>query len=128
MADSETFGVESGHGSKVIEWLNAESKKNEKKFEARTYNYEISTQNFGSFEMFSWMVDVNLARNLIIKASKRFKVKVIEGGYKPKEKIFKTHKSDFAMVRKGDKIIGHLEFRTSIIGNTKWRLKAEKRR
>ena len=27
MKDSETFAVESGHGEKVIEWLNVEAKK-----------------------------------------------------------------------------------------------------
>ena len=37
--------------------------------------------------MFSWIGDVQVARKLIIKASKRFKVKVIEGGYKPKDKV-----------------------------------------
>ncbi|MBI2006693.1 MAG: hypothetical protein HYS75_05490, partial [Nitrosopumilales archaeon] len=50
MAESETFGVERGYGEKVIEWLNGEAKKQEKKFEARLYDYEITTQNFGSFE------------------------------------------------------------------------------
>lgn len=128
MADSETFGVESGHGGKVVEWLNGEAKKQGKKFEARLYGYEVATQNFGSFEMFSWIGNVNVARNLIVKASKRFKVKVIEGGYKPKERIYKLHKSDFAMVRKGDKVIGHLEFVTSMFGDKKWKLKAEERR
>ena len=59
-----------------------------KKLEARLYGYDISTENFGDFEMFSWMGDVQIARKLIIKASKRFKIKIIEGGYKPKDKIF----------------------------------------
>ena len=39
--------------------------------------------------MFSWMGDVKIARNLITKASKKFRVKVIEGGYKAKEKIYR---------------------------------------
>jgi hypothetical protein len=128
MTDSETFGVEKGYGEKVIEWLNDEAKKLNKKFEARRYDYEVTTQNFGTFEMFSWIGDVNVARNLIIKASKRFKIKVVEGGYKPKERIYKLHKSDFAMVRKGDKVMGHLEFVTSLLGSGKWKLKGEERR
>ena len=86
MKDSETFGIEKGHGEEVITWLNEQSK--DSKFEARLYGYSVATQNFGEFEMFSWMGDVQVARKLIIKASKRFKIKVIEGGYKPKEKFF----------------------------------------
>jgi len=128
MAESETFGVESGYGSKVVSWLNDEAKKHGKKFEARLYGYEITTQNFGSFEMFSWIGDVNIARGLIVKAGRRFKIKVIEGGYKSKERIFKMQKSDYAMVRRGDKVIGHLEFEAPILGTDKWKLKAEERR
>ena len=126
MKFSETFGIEKGYGNEVIGWLNEQSK--EKKFEARLYGYSVTTKNFGEFEMMSWMGDVQTARKLIIKASKRFKVKVIEGGYKPKERTFTIKQSDYAMVRKGDKIIGHLEFETSRLGFKKWELKDEERR
>jgi hypothetical protein len=128
MKDSESFGIESGHGTKVIEWLNDEAKKENLKFEARLYGHTITTQNFGEFEMFSWIGDVQVARKLIVKASKRFKIKVIEGGYKTKERIFHTKKSDYAMVRKGDKVIGHLEFEASRFGREKWEVKAEERK
>ena len=128
MKDSETFAVESGYGEKAIEWLNEESEKTKKKFEARLYGHTVTTQNFGSFEMFSWMGDVQLARKLIVKVSKRFKIKVIEGGYKTKERIFHTKKSDYAMVRLGDKIIGHIEFEVSRFGGQNWKVKAEERR
>jgi hypothetical protein len=128
MKNSESFGIESGFGIKVIEWLNEEAKKQNLKFEARLYGHIITTQNFGAFEMFSWVGDVQVARKLIIKASKRFKVKVIEGGYKTKERIFHTKKSDYAMVRKGDEVIGHLEFEASRFGSEKWRVKAEERK
>lgn len=128
MKNSESFGIESGFGSKVIEWLNDEAKKQNLKFEARLYGHTITTQNFGSFEMFSWMGDVQIARKLIIKASKRFKIKVIEGGYKTKERIFHTKKSDYAIVRKGEDVIGHLEFEASRFGSEKWRVKVEERK
>ena len=95
---------------------------------ARAYNYAITTKNFGAFEMFSWIGDVKVARRLIIKASRHFKVKVIEGGYKPKDKIFKRKKSDYAMVRKGERTIGHLEFSTSALGSGMWKLENEERR
>ena len=128
MKNSESFGIESGFGSKVIEWLNDEAKKQNLKFEARLYGHTIATQNFGAFEMFSWVGDVQIARKLIIKASKRFKIKVIEGGYKTKERIFHTNKSDYAIVRKGEDAIGHLEFEASRFGSEKWRVKVEERK
>ena len=127
MGNSETFGVQKGHGKEIVEWLNEQSKKQNNKLEARLYNYEISTKNFGDFEMFSWMGDVQIARKMIIKASKKFKVKVIEGGYKPKEKLFKMKKFDFAKVKKGDKTIGQLEFAVSRIGNAQWEIQNEER-
>ncbi len=128
MAGSETFGVESGSVGEVLEWMNNEAKKRKSKFEARAYNYEITTKNFGTFEMFSWIGDVKVARNLITKASKRFKVRVIEGGYRTKEKVLKSKKTDFAMVRKGERVIGHLEFSSSVFGNSMWKLTSEERK
>ena len=128
MAGSETFGVESGFVEEVLEWMNSEAKKRKSKFEARAYNHEITTKNFGTFEMFSWIGDIKVARNLITKASKRFKVRVIEGGYRTKEKVLKSKKTDFAMVRKGERVIGHLEFSSPVFGNSMWKLNNEERR
>ena len=128
MGGSETFGVESGFAQDVLEWMNNEAKKRKSKFEARSYDYEITTKNFGTFELFSWIGDVKVARSLIIKASKRFKVRVIEGGYRTKEKVLKRKKTDFAMVRKGERVIGHLEFSSSVFGNSMWELKNEERK
>ena len=93
MAESEIFGIEAGFADQAIEWMNNEAKKYKFKFEARAYNYKINTENFGAFEMFSWIGDVKVARNLITKTSKRFKIRVIEGGYKTKEKLFRKTKS-----------------------------------
>ena len=128
MDASETFGIESGFAEKAIEWMNEQAKKRKSKFEARSYNYEITTKNFGTFEMFSWIGDVKVARRLIIKASRHFKIKVIEGGYKPKDKIYKRKKSDYAMVRKGERTIGHLEFSVSALSGGMWKLENEERR
>lgn len=127
MADSETYGVEEKHGEEVILWLNEQAKIQKLKLEARLYGYSISTRNFGDFEMFSWIGDVQIARKMIIRASKRFKVKVIEGGYKPKEKIFRMKKCDYAKVKKGDKTIGQLELVTSRFGNNHWEIQDEER-
>jgi len=127
MGNSETFGVQKGHGKEIVEWLNEQSKTQNIKLEARLYNYEISTKNFGDFEMFSWMGDVQIARKMIIKASKKFKIKIIEGGYKPKDKIFKMKKFDFAKIKKGDKTIGQLEFAVSRFGSGQWEIQDEER-
>tara|TARA_B100002051_G_scaffold6397_1_gene5377 strand:+ start:193 stop:579 length:387 start_codon:yes stop_codon:yes gene_type:complete len=128
MSESETFGAEKGSGEELVQWMNEEAKKRKQKFEARLYDYTIKTENFGTFEMFSWMGDVKIARSLIVKASKKFRVKVIEGGYKAKEKIYSTKKADFAMVRKGDRIIGHLKFTAARFGKGDWELVEEERK
>ena len=128
IAGSESFGVESGFAEEVMDWMNSEAKKRKSKFEARSYSYEITTKNFGTFEMFSWIGDIKAARSLITKASRRFKIRVIEGGYRTKEKVLKTKKTDFAMVRKGDRVIGQLEFSSSLFGDTRWKLKTEERK
>lgn len=126
-SDSETFGIEKGYGKQAIEWLNEEAEQNNLDFEARLYGHEIITQNFGSFELFSWIGDIPVARKLIVKVSKRFKIKVIEGGYKTKERILKFNKQDYGVVRKGDKVIGHLEFSSSRLGGN-WQVEKEELR
>lgn len=126
--ESETFGVEEGFGERAVNWLNETAKKEGLQFEARLYGYLLETQNFGSFEMFSWIGDIHTARKLIVKLSKRFKIKVIEGAYKTKEKIFHLKKSDYALVRRGEKVIGHLELEAPRIGKENWKVKQEERR
>lgn len=128
MGGSETFGIEKGYGKQAVEFMNEEARKERWKFEARLYNYEIETKNFGPFEMFSWMGDTKAARELSIRASKRFKIKVIEGGYKSKVLLLRVEKTDYAMVRKGVRIIGHIEFSSPRITNSKWIVKLEERR
>ncbi|MEK6929720.1 MAG: hypothetical protein AABZ42_03505, partial [Thermoproteota archaeon] len=117
-----------GHGEVVITWLFEQSKDQGSKFEARLYGYTITTKNFGDFEMFSWIGDVKIARKMINKASKKFKIKIIEGGYKPKEKLFRMKKFDYAKVRKDEKTIGQLEFEASRFGDGQWEIKNEERR
>ena len=128
MAESETFGIESGVGEQAIEWMNSMAAKHKWKFEARSYNHTITTKNFGSFEMFSWIGDVKSARNIIVKVSNLFRAKVLEGGYKPEDKIYRRSKSDYAIVRKGERTIGHLEFTAPMLGNKMWEVKAEERK
>ena len=58
MNESETFGAEKDFAEMIITWMNEEAVKRKVKFEARLYGYTITTENFGTFEMFSWMGDV----------------------------------------------------------------------
>jgi hypothetical protein len=126
--DSETFGVEKGYGSQAVEWMNEEAKKSGWKFEARLYNYEIQTRNFGSFEMFSLIGDPKAARELTMKASKRFKIKVIEGGYKTRKLLVKLARNEYGMVRKGDRVIGQIEFESSRFAHGDWKVTKEGRK
>ena len=128
MADAESFGIEKGYGDQAVQWMNDEAKKMNWKFEARLYDYEVITKNFGSFEMFSWIGDPKAARDLVIKASNRFKIKVIEGGYKSKQFILKLEKNEYGMVRKGDRVIGRIEFSSSRLTESKWVVKLEERK
>jgi len=128
MADSESFGIEKGYGSQAVQWMNEEAKKSDWKFEARLYDYEIITKNFGTFEMFSWIGDPKAARDLIIKASKRFKIRVIEGGYKTRHLVLRIERSEYGMIRKGDRIIGRIEFTSSRLTESRWTVKLEERK
>ncbi|MDE1843338.1 MAG: hypothetical protein KGH95_06790 [Thaumarchaeota archaeon] len=128
MMDSETFGIEQGYGEQAVEWMNEEANKMGWKFEARLYNQEIKTRNFGTFEMFSLIGDPKAARELTMKASKRFKIKVIEGGYKTRKFLMRVAKNEYGMVKKGDRIIGQIEFESSRLAHGDWKITKEERR
>lgn len=128
MAGAESFGIEKGYGKQAVDWMNKEAKNMDWKFEARLYDHEIDTKNFGAFEMFSWMGDSKAARDLVARASKRFKIKVIEGGYKTRQLIIKTSKNEYGIVRKGDRAIGQIEFTSSRLTNSKWVVSKEERK
>ncbi|MDE1818815.1 MAG: hypothetical protein KGI19_09460 [Thaumarchaeota archaeon] len=126
--DSETFGVEIGYGIRAVEWMNEEAKKTGWKFEARLYNYEIQTKNFGSFEMFSLIGDPKAVREITTRASKRFKIKVIEGGYKTRKFLAKVAKNEYGVVKKGDRVIGQIEFESSRFSQGEWKITKEERK
>ena len=126
--DSETFGVEKGRGREVVDWINSCARKERLKLEARLYGHDMTTQNFGTFEMFSWVGDPKAARRLTVRASKRFRVRVIEGAYKTRDSIFHTKRSDYAMVRRGERVIGHLQLEMPRVGRGEWQAVKEERR
>lgn len=125
--DSETFGIEKGYGKQAVEWMNEEAKKSGLKFEARLYDHELNTVNFGAFEMFSIIADPKVARELVVKASKRFKIKVIEGGYKTRKFLVRVSKNEYGMV-KGDRTIGQIEFVASRLLHNNWIVSREERK
>ena len=47
MKDSETFGVEKGHGEELVNWLNEQAQEQGLKLEARLYGRDMTTTNFG---------------------------------------------------------------------------------
>jgi len=126
--DSETFGVEMGYGTQAVEWMNGEARRMSWKFEARLYNYEIHTKNFGSFEMFSLIGDAKAAREITLRVSRRFKIKVIEGGYKTRKFLARVAKNEYGLVKKGDRTIGQIEFESSRFANDNWKITKEERR
>ena len=128
MADSESFGIEKGHGEEVVRWMNEQSKELGWKFEARLYSYEITTKNFGQFEMYSWIGDPKAARDLAIRASKRFKIKIIEGGYKTRQLILKLARNEYGIVRRGERAIGQIEFSSTRLTGSKWIITKEERK
>jgi hypothetical protein len=126
--DSETFGVEKGYGTQAVEWMNEEAKRMDWKFEARLYNCEIKTTNFGTFEMFSLIGDPKAAREITTRASKRFKIKIIEGGYKTRKFLARVAKNEYGMVKKGDRTIGQVEFESSRFSRGDWKITKEERK
>ena len=122
------FGIEKGHGEKVISWIDEQANSTGLKLKVKLDGSLLTTPSFGDFELFLFSDDSLPVRKLILKAGKRLNVKIIEGGYKEDARIIRRRKSDYAKVLKGDKIIGHLELETRRFGSKKWTVKLEERR
>ena len=84
MAGADSFAVEHRKAQQAIEWINSYAEKNNHKFECKLTGYSMQTVKFGSFEMMTWSGDWSDARNIIQKASKQLRAKVIESGYHEK--------------------------------------------
>ncbi|MCY4252574.1 MAG: hypothetical protein OXU86_06225 [Thaumarchaeota archaeon] len=128
MASSESFGAQEGHGERVVAWINERAAKDGARLEARLYGHTIRTRNFGSFEMFSWVGDARAARRAVVRASRRFRVRVIEGGYKARERVLSTRRVDYAMVRDGERVLGRLKFEAPRLRGGPWALCGEELR
>ena len=126
MAGTDNFAVESGMGRRAIEWMNSYSKEKKLEFKVQLEGYQISSKNFGDFEIISWHGNWSDARKIIIKASTKLSMKVIESGYHQKDNLlisFFGLGKEFAKVYKKGNYIG-----TIVLGmrSGKWYIKSEK--
>jgi hypothetical protein len=126
LATTDNFAIEQGKAQRAIEWLNSYATKNNKKLEVRLEGYLLSTTKFGNFEVVSWRGEWSTARNLIIKASKKLNIKVVEAGYHVKGQLLSSLfgvSREFAKVYSGGNMIGNLELG---IRSGRWIVKGEK--
>ena len=78
MTSANNFALEQGKSAKAIDWMNSYAKMKNKKLEVRLENYSLSTLKFGNFDAISWNGDWSAARFIIVKASSKLNMKVIE--------------------------------------------------
>jgi hypothetical protein len=126
LATTDNFAIERGKVHKAIEWMNSYAIKNNKQLEVQKVGYLLSTTQFGDFEVVSWRGDWSAARNMIIKASKKLNIKVVEAGYHAKGQLLSSLfgvSREFAKVYSGGTIIGNLELG---VKSGKWIVKGEK--
>jgi len=126
LASADNFGVEAGMGNRSIEWMNTYSKEKNMNFNARLEGYQVSTKNFGNFEIISWNGNWSDARKIIIKSSSKLSMKIIESGYHEKDNLLLSFfglGKEFAKVYKKGNYIGAV-----VLGmrSGKWYVKSEK--
>ena len=106
--------------------MNSEAAKNNKKLQVKLEGYLLSTKKFGNFEVVSWKGEWSTARNMVIRASKKLNIKVVEAGYHVKGQLLSSLfgiSREFAKVYSGGNIIGNLELTTR---SGRWKVKGEK--
>jgi hypothetical protein len=112
LAGADSFAVEHRKAQELIKWMNAYAKKNNHKFESKLTGYSMQTIKFGSFEMIFWSGDWSAARNIIQKASKQLRAKVIESGYHEKRGLLSAMfggGSEYGKVYSNGSLVGKIE-------------------
>jgi hypothetical protein len=125
LARADNFAIEHRKAQEVIEWMNSYAKKNSHKFESNLTGYSMQTVKFGGFEMITWSGDWSAARNIIQKASKQLRAKVIESGYHEKRGLLSAMfggSSEYGKVYSNGTLVGQIEM-TKKAG--RWVAKAE---
>ncbi|MFL6308727.1 MAG: hypothetical protein ACJ70Z_09665 [Nitrososphaera sp.] len=125
MAGADSFAVERRKAQEAIGWINDFAKKKNHKLECKLTGYSMDTVKFGSFEMITWSGDWSDARDIIQKASKHLRAKVLESGYREKRALLSAmfgSSSEYAKVYSNGKLIGQIEM---INKAGRWIAKAE---
>ena len=125
LAGADSFAVERGKAQQVVEWMNAQTKNANQKFEALLAGYTIQTIKFGDFEMIAWSGDWSVARSTFKKASSKMRAKVIESGYHEKRELLSAmfgSSSEYGKVYSNGKLVGQIEM---IKKSSKWTVKVE---
>jgi hypothetical protein len=126
LTSANNFALEQAKSAKAIEWMNSYAKMKNKKFEARLEDYSLSTLKFGNFDAIYWNGDWSAARSIIIKASSKLNMKVIEAGYHKKGNIVSSLlgvSDEIAKVYRGGILIGNIVLKPK---SGKWIVKSEK--
>ena len=126
MTSANNFALEQGKSAKAIEWMNSYAKMKNRKLEIRSENYSLSTLKFGNFEAISWNGDWSAARLIIVKASSKLNMKVIEAGYHKKGSLLSSllgGSDEIAKVYSGGKLVGNIVLKSK---SGKWIVKSEK--
>ena len=125
LAGADSFAVERGRAQRVVEWMNAQTKNANQKFEAILAGYTMQTIKFGDFEMIAWSGDWSVARSILKKASSKMRSKVIESGYHEKRELLSAmfgSSSEYGKVYSNGKLVGQIEM---IKKSSKWTVKVE---
>ena len=126
MTSANNFALEQGKSAKAIDWMNSYAKMKNRKLEIRSENYSLSTLKFGNFEAISWNGDWSAARLIIVKASSKLNMKVIEAGYHKKGSLISSLlgvSDEIAKVYSGGKLVGNIVLKSK---SGKWIVKSEK--
>ncbi len=126
MTSANNFALEQGKSAKAIEWMNSYAKMKNRKLEISSENYSLSTLKFGNFDAISWNGDWSAARLIIVKASSKLNMKVIEAGYHKKGSLISSllgSSDEIAKVYSGGKLVGNIVLKSK---SGKWIVKSEK--
>ena len=126
MTSANNFALEQGKSAKAIDWMNSYAKMKNRKLEIRPENYSLSTLKFGNFDAISWNGDWSSARLIIVKASSKLNMKVIEAGYHKKGSLISSllgSSDEIAKVYSGGKLVGNIVLKSK---SGKWIVKSEK--
>ena len=126
MTSANNFALEQGKSAKAIDWMNSYAKMKNRKLEVKLEDYSLSTLKFGNFDAISWNGDWSAARLIIVKASSKLNMKVIEAGYHKKGSLISSllgGSDEIAKVYSGGKLVGNIVLKSK---SGKWIVKSEK--